>query len=103
MANERHFLGLLLLLAGSAACKADSTSLAEPGAGGDLSGSIAGQTGDEGAKPWTPGGAINDSDCPLSTIAEPLASLEEQVELGFSATDILGVVVGSREARVHWN
>lgn len=103
MANERHVLGLLLLLAGSAACKADSTSLAEPGAGGGLSGSIAGQTGDEGATPWTPGGADNDSVCPLATTAEPLASLDEQVELGFSAADILGFVGGDHDARVRWN
>jgi hypothetical protein len=91
MANERCFLGLLLLLAGSA-CKD----------GGDLS-SIAGQTGDEGARPWTPGGATDNSECPLSMTAEPLASLEEQTELGFSAADILSLVGGSHDARVRWN
>jgi hypothetical protein len=93
MGNERYLLGLLVLLAGSAACNAD---------GGDGS-RIAGQTGDGGATPWTPGGADNESVCPLSTTAEPLASLEERSELGFSAADMLSLTGGSHAVRVRWN
>lgn len=103
MANERYFRGFLLLLACSAACKGDSASaLGEPGPGEDIN-ARAGQTGDEGATPWTPGSARNDSACPLSTTAEPLASLEAQSELGFSAADVLAVAGGGHDARVHWN
>jgi hypothetical protein len=32
-----------------------------------------------------------------------LASLEQDTELGFSAADVLTVVTGDHEARVHWN
>lgn len=105
MADERLSVGLLLLLAGSGACKADSTpALAEPGASGDSGGGVlAGQTGDEGATPWTPGGPSNDSACPLSATAEALASLDEEVGLGFSANDLLAFAGGSHEARVRWN
>jgi len=104
MANERYFRGFLLLLAGSAACKGDPASLAEPGLGEDTNAAIAGQTGDEGATPWTPGGASSDNTaCPLSEAAEALASLEAQNELGFSAADILAFAGGGREARLHWN
>ncbi len=106
MANERYLRGLLLLLVGTAACRADSTSpLGGPGPGEDIDSSIAGQTGDEGgATPWTPrGGASNDTDCPLSETAELLASLEAQSELGFSAADLLGFAGAPRATGLHWN
>ncbi len=103
MMNERPPLGLLLLLAASAACKEGSPTSSDPGTGDDVM-RIAGQTGDEGARPWRPpGGVDNDSDCPLSATATALASLDEGSELGFSAGDILDSVAGSHEARVHWN
>ncbi|MEY4551161.1 MAG: hypothetical protein RL685_7356 [Pseudomonadota bacterium] len=89
-----------MLLAGSAACNSASSGLL------DQPGAIprtAGQTGDEGVKPWRPGGGTGDSECPLNETAQALASLEEDTELGFSAADILTFVAGSQEARVHWN
>lgn len=100
MTNERHSIGVLLLLAGSAACKAESSPLLDDP--GDMN-HIAGQTGDEGAKPWRPGGASSDSDCPLRETAGALASLDEDTDLGFSAADILAFAAGSGETRVHWN
>jgi hypothetical protein len=96
MTNRRHYLGVLLLLAGGVACKDEpSSSLGVQ--------HIAGQTGDEGARPWSPGGADSDSVCPFSETVEKLASLDEDTELGFSAADILTLVSGNREARVRYN
>jgi hypothetical protein len=92
MINERRSLGLLLLLAGSAACNE-----AEPG--GDVDQRIAGQTGDEGA--WEPSRPAGDTDCGLR--AAKAVALEEVTEIGASAADILGFAGGSHEARVHWN
>jgi hypothetical protein len=105
MANERYFQGLLLMLTVTAACRGDSaSSLAGPGPGEETNASIAGQTGDEGgATPWTPGGPSNDTNCPLSSTAEPLDSLDAPSELGFSAADILGFAAGEHETGVHWN
>jgi hypothetical protein len=104
MMNERRSLGVLLLLAGSAACKEDSPTSSEPDTGDDVM-RIAGQTGDEGARPWAPSGGSSDSDspCPLSDTTEALASLDENTPLGFSAADVLVVAAGSHDARVNWN
>jgi hypothetical protein len=103
MMNERPSLGVLLLLAAGAGCKGDSPTSSEPGTGEDVM-RIAGQTGDEGARPWRPpGGVDGDSECPLSATAVALASVDEDIELGFSATDVLGSVARSHETRVRWN
>lgn len=95
MTNERRLLGLLCLLAASVACKE------EPSLGGGEQ-RIAGQTGDEGATQWRPGGGSSNSVCPLGETAEELSSLDENTELGFSAADTLALVAGSHEARVRW-
>ncbi len=104
MFSSRCFLGLTLLLAGllvgGAACNSGSSgSLNESGA----MPRTAGQTGDEGARPWRPGGGTSDSECPLSSAAQELGSLEESSELGFSAADLLSFVAGDHDPRVHWN
>lgn len=97
MTNERRLLGVLCLLAASAACK-------EGPSFGDGDQHIAGQTGDEGATPWRPGGGSTDnSECPLGETTEELASLDADTKLGFSAADILAFAAGSHEARVRWN
>lgn len=92
MRKACHSLGPWLLLAASAACNSASS--------GSRS---AGQTGDEGVKPWRPGGGTPNSTCPLSDTAQALGSLEVDTELGFSAADVLSFVAGSHETRVHWN
>ncbi|MDH5676655.1 MAG: hypothetical protein OEZ06_31345 [Myxococcales bacterium] len=106
MTSARTTLGAVLLwiLLGTVGCDSAGTKKSEqPEVGQDKTLASAGQTGDEGQKPWSPGGAVTDRSCVPSGQTQALDSLEDDTDLGFSAADILDLVGGTQEAQVHWN